>query len=106
MSVAVFMGKFGIILLLATAGALGLREFLKLIGWQVLGTPTVIVLFASVLIYYVFVWFGFGDLVRWMAPIVFQDHAMANPIRSCEPATRLFDLALPNRDASGNHHQS
>ena len=71
MSLAALMGKFGIILLLATAGALGLREFLKLIGWQVLGIPTLIALFASVPIYYLLVWFGFGEVVRWMAPVVF-----------------------------------
>ncbi|MDZ4849464.1 MAG: hypothetical protein SGI77_09220, partial [Pirellulaceae bacterium] len=71
MSLAALMGKFGIILLLAIAGALGLREFLKLIGWQVLGTPTLIALFGSVPIYYLLVWFGFGEVVRWTAPVVF-----------------------------------
>jgi len=71
MSLAALLGKIGIILLLATAGVLGLREFLKLIGWQVLGTPTVVASFASVPIYYIVVWFGFGDIVRWTAPIVF-----------------------------------
>ena len=71
MSLAGLQGKFGVIFLLATAGALGLREFLKLIGWQVLGTPAVIVLFASTPVYYLLVWFGFGDVVRWSAPIVF-----------------------------------
>jgi len=70
-SLAALMGKFGILLLLATAGLLGLREFLKLIGWKILGTTTVIVLFASVLIYYLLVWFGFGEVVRWTAPLVF-----------------------------------
>jgi len=71
MSLAVLMGKFGIILLLATAGALGLREFLKLIGWYVLGTPTVVVMNVLGAVYYILVWFGFGELVRWMAPIAF-----------------------------------
>ena len=71
MSLAALMGEFGIIFLLATAGTLGLREFLKLIGWQILGTPTVIMLFASIPIYYLVVWFDVGDIVRWTAPIVF-----------------------------------
>lgn len=71
MSLAALMGKLGIIFSLATAGALGLREFLALIRWQVLGTPTVIVLIASIPIYYLLVWFDFGDIVRWTAPIVF-----------------------------------
>ena len=55
MSLAALISKFRIILLLATAGVRRLREFLKLIGWHVLGTPTVIVLFTSVAVYYVFV---------------------------------------------------
>jgi len=71
MSLAVLLGKLGIILLLATAGTLGLREFLKLIGWKVLGTPASSTLFASVPIYYLFVWLGSGDIVRWTAPVVF-----------------------------------
>jgi len=71
MSFAVLLGKFGIILLLATAGVLGLREFVKLIDWQVLRTPTVTVLFASIPTFYLLVWFGFGDVVRWTAPFVF-----------------------------------
>ena len=71
MSLAVLLGKFGIILLLATAGILGLREFLNLIGWQVLGAPTVFALFASIPIYYLLVCFGFEEIVRWTAPIVF-----------------------------------
>jgi len=71
MSRATLMGKFGVILLLATAGVVALREFLKLIGWQVLGTPTINVLFALISIYYILVWFGFGEVVRWTAPFAF-----------------------------------
>jgi len=71
MSLAALMDKFGVILLLATGGVLGLCEFLKLIGWQIMGTPTVIALFTSVAVYYVFVGLGFGEVVRWTAPLVF-----------------------------------
>ena len=71
MSLAALVGKLGIVLLLGTAGALGLREFLKLIGRQVLGIPTPVVLFASIPIFYFFVLAGFGEIVLWMAPVVF-----------------------------------
>ena len=81
LSLACMMGKVGIILLLATAGAIGLREFLKLLGSQVLGTPTQIALYASVVIYYLFILLGFEEFIRWSAPVVFV--IVVSSIRSC-----------------------
>ncbi len=80
-SIACMLGKVGIILLVAAAGAIGLREFLRLLGTQVLGTPTLIALYASFVIYYMFILLGFEEFIRWSAPVVFL--VVVSSIRSC-----------------------
>lgn len=87
-SMACMLGNVGIVLLLATTGAIGLREFLKLLGWQVLGTPAVIALFASLAMYYLIILLGFEEFIRWSAPVVFL--IVVASLRSCLGCTEGY----------------
>jgi len=81
LSLACLLGNVGIILLIAACGAIGLHEFLKLLGPQVLGMPTWIALYAAGGIYYGFVFLGFDQTIRCLAPFGFL--VVVSSIRSC-----------------------
>lgn len=71
LTTAMILGETGILLLIASVGVLGLREFLGLIGWKVVGRPTVYLLFALVPVFYMSIFLGYGEIVREAAPAVF-----------------------------------
>lgn len=70
LAAAVIIGETGILLLIATAGVLGLREYLGLVGWKDIGRPTALMVFASVPLFYIPILLGFGVTVRETAPVV------------------------------------
>lgn len=71
MALAVLFGPAGIAALLAIAGVLSLREFIALIGRDMTGRFTAIVIFAIVPLYYVTAVWGSHELVRQVTPVVF-----------------------------------
>ncbi|MCX7396682.1 MAG: phosphatidate cytidylyltransferase [Planctomycetales bacterium] len=70
-TIAVMSGRIGTAMLLATAGALALREFVGLVGWSNVGRPTAILVFAFVPLYYIVAIAGQHELVRQLAPAAF-----------------------------------
>ena len=70
-SIAVVAGRNGIIILLAVAAVLGLRELLALIGWTTVGRSTVLLAFFVVPVYYALLLMKHDELVRQAAPAVF-----------------------------------
>ena len=71
MAVALLLGKVGVVVLLAIAGIQTLREYLQMIGWKRVGTPSAVVVFVSVPFYYAFVLFGHVEWLRSAAPVAF-----------------------------------
>ena len=69
LTIASLLGGVGVVLLLAIAGTLSLREYLQIIGWKRVGTTTAVSVFASVPIYYAFVLCGHGEWLRSAAPV-------------------------------------
>ena len=69
-SAAVLFGQLGVAVLLAVAGFLGLREYLRLIGsTKDIGRITIICLFVCGTIHYGFILGGFSDVAKWFLPI-------------------------------------
>ncbi|MCY2974945.1 MAG: phosphatidate cytidylyltransferase [Planctomycetota bacterium] len=69
LSVALLFGHIGVLILLAVAGILSLKEFIQILGWKSVGNPTICVVFAIVPIYYSLLACGFAEQVRSMAPV-------------------------------------
>lgn len=68
---AILCGKTGILILLATAAILGIREFLRLVGRTAVGFPTTIVVHVLVVAYFLLLLAGQGEWTRQAAPIAF-----------------------------------
>ena len=71
LSIAAILGNLGVVLLLAIAGIQSLREYLQMIGWKSIGTPTAVLIFALVPFYYVLAIFGYDEILRSAAPVAF-----------------------------------
>jgi phosphatidate cytidylyltransferase len=69
LSVALLFGHTGVLILLAVAGILSLREFMQILGWKSVGSPTTCVVFVIVPIYYSLLACGYAEPVRSMAPV-------------------------------------
>lgn len=70
-SVAVIGEQIGIVILLAVIAILGLRELVQLLGWNSVGRPSVMLVYALVPLYYGYLLIGEAALLRQMAPIIF-----------------------------------
>jgi phosphatidate cytidylyltransferase len=88
LSVAVICGERGVLVLLAVASALSLQEFVRLIGWDVAGRPTVIAVFAVLPVYYLLALAGWLDLLRQTAPVVFL--VSLGGMRACLGNTQAY----------------
>jgi len=71
LSTAVMLGETGILLLIAITGAFGLREYIGLVGWKVVGWPSILVVFSLAVSFYFAILLGYEGFVRETAPIVF-----------------------------------
>lgn len=71
LSIATLLGEAGVVVLLAIAGILSLREYLQLVGWKAVGAPTAVVVFASVPIYYAIALCGYDQGLLSTAPLAF-----------------------------------
>ncbi len=71
LAASVVIGEKGILVLVATCGVLGLREYLVLVGWKAIGRATTFVVFSLVALYYLASLCGFEKIARDMAPVVF-----------------------------------
>lgn len=69
MSLAVIFGRIGVSALLALAGVLGLREFLKLIGTEKIGRAAVVAAFVAVGVQYSLIVSGCHEAARFVLPI-------------------------------------
>ena len=69
MSLAVVFGRIGAAVLMALAGVLGLREFLKLIGTEHIGRAAMVAAFASVAVQYSLIGAGYDEEARFVLPI-------------------------------------
>jgi phosphatidate cytidylyltransferase len=69
LSVASLSGHIGILILLAVAGILSLKEFIQIIGWKSVGSPTVFLVFAIVPMYYSLLACGYEEQLRSIAPV-------------------------------------
>ena len=69
MSLAVIFGRVGVSVLLALAGVLGLREFLKLIGTERIGRGAVIAAFVAVAVQYSLIVADCHHAARYVLPI-------------------------------------
>jgi phosphatidate cytidylyltransferase len=70
-SAAILCGKTGILILLAAAAILGLREFLRLVGREAVGAPTTIVVYLFSVAYFLLLFAGQGEWARRAAPVAF-----------------------------------
>ena len=64
-------GNVGVAILLMTAGILSMREFLRIVGWKLVGGPTACAVFALIPLYYVILLYGYEENLRSAAPFVF-----------------------------------
>lgn len=71
LAIATILGEVGVVVLLALAGILSLREYLQLLGWKTVGLPTAVVVFVSVPIYYTIALYGFDQGLLSTAPLAF-----------------------------------
>ena len=71
LAISTILGEAGIVVLLAIAGILSLREYLELVGWKKVGSPTAVVVFASVPIYYTLALYGYNQGLLSTAPLAF-----------------------------------
>ncbi len=71
LTAAVVFGEKGILILVASCGVLGLREYLGLVGWKALGRPTAHVVWVLVAMYYLSILSGRETMARDSGPIVF-----------------------------------
>ncbi len=71
LSIATILGEAGIVVLLAIAGILSLREYLELVGWNKVGAPTAAIVFASVPTYYAIALNGCDKGLLSTAPLAF-----------------------------------
>jgi len=70
LALAVILDRAGVAILLAIAGILSLREYLRLVGTKQVGVPTTAVVYSIVPVYYLLAWYGHVDGLRQWAPIV------------------------------------
>lgn len=68
---ALLVGHIGVTLLMATAGFLSLREYLRIVGWGRIGQPTALVVFAIAVLYYALLLLGYDAMLRSSAPVAF-----------------------------------
>ena len=71
LAIASILGEAGVVVLLAIAGILSLREYLQLVGWKTVGSPTAVIVFASVPIYYAIALYGDDQVLLSTAPLAF-----------------------------------
>lgn len=71
LAIASILGEAGVVVLLAIAGILSLREYLQLVGWRTVGSPTAVIVFASVPIYYAIALYGDDQVLLSTAPLAF-----------------------------------
>lgn len=71
LTVAMLCGKTGILILLAAASILALREFLRLVGLQSVGYPTIVVVLIFAVGYFLLLFAGYGEPARQAAPVAF-----------------------------------
>lgn len=71
LAIASILGEAGVVVLLAIAGILSLREYLHLVGWKTVGSPTAVIVFASVPIYYAIALYGCDQVLLSTAPLAF-----------------------------------
>jgi phosphatidate cytidylyltransferase len=71
LAVGAICGEPGVLVLLAIAGVLSLVEFVKLVGWETAGRPTIMAVFAFIPVYYLLALTGWLDQLRQVAPVVF-----------------------------------
>ena len=71
LAIASILGEAGVVVLLAIAGILSLREYLQLVGWRTVGSPTAVIVFASVPIYYAIALYGCDQVLLSTAPLAF-----------------------------------
>lgn len=71
LAIASILSEAGVVVLLAIAGILSLREYLQLVGWKTVGSPTAVVVFASVPIYYAIALYGCDQGLLSTAPLAF-----------------------------------
>ncbi len=71
LTIALLLGKSGVVAILAIAGILSLREYLQIVGWNRVGTLSAVWLFVTVPVYYAFVLFGHVEWLRSAAPMAF-----------------------------------
>ncbi len=71
LTIALLLGKAGVVGLLAIAGILSLREYLQIIGWKRVGAISAALLFVSVPLYYAFVLLDHDEWLRSAAPLAF-----------------------------------
>ena len=71
LAIASILGEAGVVVLLAIAGILSLREYLQLVGWRTVGSPTAVIVFASVPIYYAIALYGYDQVLLSTAPLAF-----------------------------------
>lgn len=88
LSIAVVCGKPGVICLLAVAALLSLHEFVRLVGWENAGRPTIIVVFAFIPVYYLLALVGQMSLLRQAAPVVFL--VVLGGMRACLGKTQGY----------------
>ena len=71
LSIAAILGNLGVVVLLAIAGILSLREYLQMIGWKSVGRTTTVLVFAFVPFYYLLAILGYDEKLRSAAPAAF-----------------------------------
>ncbi len=70
MSIAVVFGIYGVAILLAVAGILGLQEFFRLVGTERIGKPALFVAFAVLLFQYGLIMSGYHTAARTLLPVL------------------------------------
>ena len=71
LAIATILGEAGVVVLLALAGILSLREYLQIVGWKTVGLPTALIVFATVPIYYTIALYGYDEGLLSAAPLAF-----------------------------------
>jgi phosphatidate cytidylyltransferase len=70
MAAMVLLGQYGIALLLITAGSMGLREYLRLIGFTHIGRPATVLAFVIIPVHYALILSGHSSLARQLTPVL------------------------------------
>jgi phosphatidate cytidylyltransferase len=69
LSLAIVFGKIGVAILMAVASALGLREYLRLIGTDIVGMPATVAAYMSVAVQYTLIATGCDDAAGFVLPV-------------------------------------